>query len=188
MIWLTSDLHLLHNKDFLYKPRGFDNILDHNKAIIENFNSVVKDDDDLYILGDVFLNSKEEGIELLKQIPGIKHIIIGNHDTDARLELFEKHRQECKICEVVFGTRLKYKKFHFLLSHYPTITSNLDDGKKVYETVINLYGHTHQQTNFYNNNFFMYHVGLDSHNMMPISLDTIIEEVKEKYKEIYDEY
>lgn len=51
--------------------------------------------------------------------------------------------------------------------------------------MINLYGHTHQQTNFYNNNPFMYHVGVDSHNCYPISIEQISEDIHNKINELY---
>ena len=37
--WITSDLHLNHNKDFLYKKRGFDNIEQHNETVLNNINN-----------------------------------------------------------------------------------------------------------------------------------------------------
>ena len=72
----------------------------------------------------------------------------------------------------------KHKTFY--LSHYPTITDNFDDNKRNH--VINLYGHTHQSTNFYQNNPYMYHVGLDSHNLYPVSIEQIIEDINKQVK------
>lgn len=43
MIFVTSDLHIGHNKEFLYKPRGFSSIEEHDKALIENWNNLIKD-------------------------------------------------------------------------------------------------------------------------------------------------
>lgn len=51
---------------------------------------------------------------------------------------------------------------------------------------LNLFDHTHQKDNFYEDNFFMYHVGIDSHNCYPVSLDTVIEDIKNKYEEYKD--
>lgn len=33
-IWLTSDTHFNHDKDFIWKPRGFQNVQDMNEAIL----------------------------------------------------------------------------------------------------------------------------------------------------------
>ena len=74
----------------------------------------------------------------------------------------------------------KYNGYTFYMSHYPTITSNLEKGENLKRHVINLFGHTHQTTNFYNDIPFMYHVGVDSHNCTPILLDDIIEDIKKE--------
>ena len=34
-IWLTSDLHFCHNRDFIYEPRGFASVHEMNEAIIK---------------------------------------------------------------------------------------------------------------------------------------------------------
>lgn len=49
MIYFSSDLHLNHAKDFIYKPRGFNNIFTMNETIIKNFNQIITYDDDLYL-------------------------------------------------------------------------------------------------------------------------------------------
>ena len=35
-VWVTSDFHINHNREFIYKPRGFNNIGEMNEAIISN--------------------------------------------------------------------------------------------------------------------------------------------------------
>ena len=54
-IWLISDTHLGHDKEFVWKARGFDSVWDMNNAIIERWNEVVKYDDVVYHLGDVII-------------------------------------------------------------------------------------------------------------------------------------
>ena len=44
-VWITSDWHLNHNKEFIYKARGFETVSDMNKAIIQNHNQSVAMDD-----------------------------------------------------------------------------------------------------------------------------------------------
>lgn len=179
MIYFTSDLHLFHDREFLYKPRGFDNVDDMVKVLIENWNNTVTDEDDVYILGDLMLNDNDKGMEVLRQLKGKLHIILGNHDTDTRVTLY---KNLVNVVEITYATIIKYKKYHFYLSHYPTMTGNLENGH-LSEILINLFGHTHQQVNFYNDIPWMYHVGLDSHNMQLVSLDQIIEDCKIKMQE-----
>ena len=76
MIYLTSDLHFGHNKDFLYKPRGFDSIQQHDEQIIKNWNEIITDEDEIYILGDLMLNDNEYGLKCLKQLKGKIHVIL----------------------------------------------------------------------------------------------------------------
>lgn len=54
-IWVTSDWHLNHNKEFIYKARGFETVSDMNKAIMQNHNQSVAMDDHIYVLGDCCL-------------------------------------------------------------------------------------------------------------------------------------
>lgn len=177
-IFLTSDLHFGHDRGFLYEPRGFDNISDHDETVIQNWNSVVEPEDEVYILGDLMLNDNDHGLECLRRLNGKLHIIYGNHDTDARKKLYEELGAEIhRWAEVI-----KYKKYIFYLSHYPTLTGNLE-AESLHQCAINLYGHTHQQFNFYQDNHFNYHVGLDSHNNYPVLLDDIIVDIKNKVQE-----
>ena len=46
-VWITSDLHFGHSQPFLYEPRGFNDIEEHDKTIIENINNIVMEDDTL---------------------------------------------------------------------------------------------------------------------------------------------
>lgn len=176
-IFLTSDLHLCHNREFIYGPRGFTNVEDHDETIVRNWNNVVSSEDDVYILGDLMLNDNENGIKLLKQLNGRKHIILGNHDTAIRERLY----LEEGICvePPKWADILHYKGYHFYLSHFPAMTGNLEK-ESLKQVTINLFGHTHQKEQFYQDIPFMFHVGLDSNNNTPVLLDNIIELCKAK--------
>ena len=68
------------------------------------------------------------------------------------------------------------------MTHYPCFTANLEK-ESLKQCTINLYGHTHQMTNFYQDIPFMYHVGIDSHGCAPVSIDQAILDMKAKVKE-----
>lgn len=179
MIYFTSDLHLGHDKDFIYKERGFDNISSHNIAILKNWNSVVTSDDVVYVLGDLMLGDNSAGMSILKQLNGTIYIILGNHDTNSRITLYKTLP---RVADISFADRIRYRGYTFFLSHYPMCTGNGD--KELKRAVINLHGHTHQRINYTNENGNrMYHVGVDSHNMQLISIDDIIEEIIKKENE-----
>lgn len=50
-IFLTSDLHFNHDREFIYGPRGFKSVEEMNEALIKNWNGTVTNEDDVYVLG-----------------------------------------------------------------------------------------------------------------------------------------
>ena len=177
-IWVTSDLHFGHDREFIWGPRGFKNVYEMNEAIIKNWNAVVGSEDEVYVLGDLMLGDNEAGIKMIKQLKGKIHVILGNHDTAPRKTLYEN----CyNIIDVKYADVIKFKGYTFYLSHYPTMTSNLEKEFSKH-CILNLFGHTHQEENFYNGLPFCYHVGLDSHNCTPIDMETVLNDIKEEVK------
>lgn len=179
-IFFTSDTHFGHNRGFIYEPRGFSSMEEHDETIIENWNKIVKPDDIVYHLGDVMLGDSEYGAKCISRLNGKINLIFGNHDTDSRIKIY--HSDCPNIITGGFADRISYEGYHFFLSHYPTNTANLDDsGLK--KTMLNLHGHTHQKTDFIMDNPYQYHVGIDSHNNFPVSIEEIIVDIRNKYDE-----
>ena len=182
-IFFTSDTHFCHRPEFLWKPRGFDSVDEMNEAIIERWNSVVHQEDIVYHLGDTMLNDNEKGIECFKRLNGRIFLIYGNHDTSNRIDsLFEACRH--KMDGGWWAYVIKPGKQSIYLSHYPTLTANFDD-KHFSQHVINLHGHTHQQKNWIDpKNPFTYHVGVDSHNCTPVSIEEVISDIRLRWNEL----
>ena len=122
------------------------------------------------------MNDNVAGAQCFSKLNGKIHIITGNHDTAARVEIYKQLG-----FDVQDGKRLSYKKKSFILSHEPIITSN--GAFKGWRDTINIHGHTHQTTNFTEGYNLMYHAGVDSHNGYPIALDDVIEEIEAFWKE-----
>jgi len=184
-IWVTSDWHFNHDREFIWKPRGFESIQDMNIALVERHNTLVSPDDEVYVLGDLMLGGAESmrsGLEWIRQMHGHLHIVLGNHDTEKRIQAYLNLDNVEDVSNV---DTLKYKKHHFYMSHYPTLTGNLEK-ESLKQMTLNLFGHTHQKTNFYMDMPYMYHVGVDSHDCKPVLLDDIIEEMYAKVKECKD--
>ena len=80
MIYYTAYLHLGHENIIKMCDRPFLSIEEMNAALIDNWNSVVSNDDTVYILGDFIYRSSISGKVYLRQMKGKKHLIIGNHD------------------------------------------------------------------------------------------------------------
>lgn len=181
-VFVTSDTHFCwHDRDFVWGKRGFESVEAMNAAIIENWNSVVRPEDTVFLLGDVMLNDNEEGINCLKQLNGNIFIAIGNHDTAERIELY---KQCCNVLEVEHAFRVKVGKQSIYLTHYPTKTSNCDSDKPLKARVINLCGHVHTDDPLIelNNGELIYHCEMDAHNCTPILLSDILDQIKEVCK------
>lgn len=178
MIWLTSDTHFGHDKEFIWKVRGFNSCEEMNETIIERWNERIQDGDDVFHLGDIMLG-QPDNLRYLERLSGRIHIILGNHDTDNRCNLYNTVHS---VVSVSCTERHKWNGYHFYLSHFPTITANIEK-EHIKQCTINLYGHTHQKTNFYLEYPFMYHVGVDSHDCTPVSLDQVIYDIEMKTKE-----
>lgn len=188
-IYLTSDLHFNHNREFIWKARGFTSVQEMNEEIIKRHNALVRPDDDVYILGDSSLGGGDEQIlaankALIEQLNGKLHIIRGNHDTDRRVAMYAS----CKnvVGPILYADMIHYKGYHFYLSHFPTLTGNLEK-ESLKQCTCNLFGHTHQTTNFHMDMPYLYHVGVDSHDCKPVLLDDIIKEMEAKVIECLKE-
>lgn len=180
-IWLTSDFHFCHDREFVWKARGFESVEEMNQAIVDRFKSKIQPEDTLYILGDCMMNDNEKAEQYLAQIPGKKIFIRGNHDSNPRVEIYKKYTDE----EVKWADVIKHKGKSIYLSHHPTITMNMGE---LHNLTFNFFGHTHQTENLYGNYFNMYHVGVDSHDCYPVHIDDAIEVCKiemERYKNAF---
>lgn len=167
-IFFSSDLHINHNKEFIYEIRGFDSVEEMNEAIIERFNAIVTPNDTLYLLGDSCMGPVEAAAPILKRLHGNIIYSIGNHDTNKRLIEYKHLGWKC----IGYADMLVYKKYSFLLSHWPTLVANQLD-----KPIWNLSGHTHSKNIF--NYLNVYNVAVDAHDCFPISLDEILDDIKE---------
>lgn len=183
-IWFTSDLHMSHAKEFLYGPRNFSNEKEMNEAIVENWNSVVQAEDTVYNLGDMAMNDISSAIPYLNMLNGTQYWLLGNHDTDNKVERILKSCWKISVPAQTYADVIKAGGMSIYMSHYPTLTANFDD-KHFSRHVLSLHGHTHQTTNWLDlTNPFLYHVGLDSHDMKPVNLDEIIADIRNRWNEL----
>lgn len=114
--------------------------LEHDKTLKENWNRVVTNADNVYILGDIGkIGSNadtERLIETIATLKGRKTLIVGNHDSlkDIRLkQLFVDITPYKEITDNFNGLN-----HNLVLSHYPILMWN---GQ--HKGFIHLYGHVH---------------------------------------------
>lgn len=138
-IWFTSDTHFSHNNIIRYCNRPFSNVEEMDKALINNWNNKVKQNDDVYHLGDIiFSRDKNKTYEFLKKLNGRKHIIWGNHDKHKSV-VIESGFIDCgQLHEMVIPLGGNNEIQKVVLCHYPLASWN-----GAYHGVIHLHGHCH---------------------------------------------
>lgn len=129
-----SDLHFGHKNILRFDSRPFFTLEEMKEALIENWNKVVKKNDEVYVLGDMFWNNKEAPA-ILERLKGKKFLVLGNHDRinatmakyfvwcDRRMEIIRDGDDKVVLC-------------HFPIAHWP--------GQDHTPSTIHLYGHIHQ--------------------------------------------
>lgn len=170
MIWFTSDLHFNHANIIKYCDRPFADVEEMNNTLISNINELVKEDDELYVLGDfAFLNraSFESGLEIFNRIQCKNKILIqGNHD--------EKNVKQLPWKELLFLKELYIDGCTpIVMSHIPIENLSKDYNGK-YQRYIHLHGHLHSKTPIQSDTKPIFDVGVDAWNYQPVSLDKIL--------------
>nr|DAQ07293.1 MAG TPA: metallophosphatase domain protein [Caudoviricetes sp.] len=135
MNFYIADLHFGHRNVLAFDNRPFFTVEDNDESLINDWNSVVGMEDDVYILGDISWHNSTETIKIFKRLNGNKHLIRGNHDP--------KVLKNPKLQEL-FVEITDYKEITFddgkglVLCHYPILAF-----KNHYHNWIHLYGHVH---------------------------------------------
>lgn len=85
MKFFSSDLHLFHK--FISIERGYNDPLIMNEEILDIINSIVREDDEFYILGDLSFGKPEETMKWVDRLICKNiYLIRGNHDNKKQIE------------------------------------------------------------------------------------------------------
>lgn len=137
-LWFTSDTHFGHKNILKFCPetRLGDDVQEHDEILIQNWNKQVKPEDTVFMLGDCFFHRDPvRVVNILRRLPGEKHLIYGNHDQVIRKNP-NVQRQ--------FVTIQEYLELHMskrqmvVLFHYPMLEWN-----KMHHGAYHLFGHVH---------------------------------------------
>lgn len=141
MNYFISDLHFGHKNVLAFDNRPFDNIEQHDNALIRNWNNAVNIDDDVYILGDISWHNATRTLEIFNTLNGNLHLIKGNHD----IKLLKGRDLRERFVEITDYKELSLEDGgkKIVLSHYPIPCFN-----HRYEGWIHLYGHVHNSTDW----------------------------------------
>ena len=181
-IWFTSDLHFLHKNIINYCNRPFKDVNDMADNIIKNWNSIVNENDTVFILGDVGLGSLTKLVEYIKRLNGKKILIPGNHDRgylskQAFIELFD---------DIIPQVYIKIDKYNIYLSHFPFLA--FDGSYAGCNATWQLFGHCHSFPGCVGLDAerllhlfpSQYDVGMDNNNYKPISFNEVEKIIKKQ--------
>lgn len=169
MVYFIADMHIGHDNIIRLCGRPFRTVEDMDATIINNWNSRVKDEDTVYILGDIAFKSVSDPVQILKKLKGHKILIKGNHDgrnmkNPAFRACFD--RIDNLSTEPINGERV-------VVCHYPIMEW---DG--YFRGAWHVYGHVHNNTT---NKCFQYilnepnmlNAGVDITGFRPVTLDEL---------------
>lgn len=198
-VFFLSDMHLGH--EYVASLRGFASPAEHDKALFANWREIVPDTNPpahVWVLGDVILPNLKHNLELLALMPGIKHLITGNHDrahpshrdADRYRDILSPRSYFPTFTTIQEFARRKINGLSVLLSHFPYSEPGEDTHSPTFEPRFTqyrlrneglpiLHGHTHSPTVLSYDYHHLYgmvlqvHVGLDAHGLKPVSLSQI---------------
>lgn len=195
MIYYTSDLHLGNKNIIEYEKRPWKTSQDMNAWLIANWNSRVRPEDDVYVLGDFCVIGATKAIYFLEQLNGHIHLIRGNHDhfiSQKTFKDFIKSKEyeysmgKGPLC--LHGAKVQFKghyahikdgKHEVILCHYPILYWDGQDDRRS----IHLYGHMHSRPNMQHPHKDAFNVGVDVNKYYPVTLDELLAKRKNNINE-----
>ena len=186
--WWTSDHHFGHENIIRYCGRPFADADAMNRAMVDRWNEVVADGDEVWILGDLVMGQLIVNLSAhVSRLKGRKILVPGNHDacwqgrkkganqTTAYFDIGGIARiiDDPKPIQLV-GEQVRINHFPYRLDplydmkfeqHRP-----VDDGKSWL-----LHGHNHEK---WRQNGRQINVGVDAWSFAPVSDDTICEMIR----------
>lgn len=162
-ILFIADTHFYHNNILKYENRPFSSIEEMNERLIDNWNSRVKTNDKIFMLGDFMFAHKNKLPELVSRLNGYKILVMGNHDQLSPLTYINAGFSEVYRYPVIFEN-------FYILSHAPIyINSNMP--------YANIFGHIHSNPSYkdYTRQSICVSVERKHMNYYPISFNEIKE-------------
>lgn len=179
MKYFTADLHFCHSN--LIKPElpfrmQFKDIKEHDEYIMNMWNEIVTDEDDVYVVGDMFLKNIKKSRWILEQLKGRINLVLGNHDQIA-LKLQKTTNRFSTITNRIH-LKIPDENAHrnqqdIILDHFAGIVWN-----KCHYGSWQLFGHSHGRLDPKTLSPRQMDVGIDVHHRL-ITYDEIKNMIKE---------
>lgn len=170
-VWFTSDLHFWHKNICKYCNRPYETIEEMNQEIINNWNFVVKEDDTVFVLGDLGFCGIEKLRPLMSQLKGKIILIQGNHDSDYVISTLYHEKiinNFDRLMSITIIGDEECPNQELTLCHFPMIDwYNKEKGSWM------IHGHQHQLPETPSCSAAHYDVGVDKNNWTPINFEQL---------------
>lgn len=157
-VFFTSDTHFGDHRTLNIHKRPFASVAEMDERLIAGWNSVVKEADEVWHLGD-FARKPGDVAELLKRLTGRKHLVRGNNDPEGIGDIAGWE----SVCDY---QELELEGHRLVLCHYPFRSWN---GQ--HRRAINLHGHSHGRMKPLPRQF---DVGVDAWDFRPVTLGDLL--------------
>lgn len=159
-IFLIGDTHFMHRNIIKYCNRPFKDVEEMTESLIKNWNSVVDNNDIVYVIGDFALCGKQKIIEIGNQLNGHKRLILGNHD-GASIATYREAG-----FEFVYNHPIVLDDF-YIISHIPMV------GISVNAPFANVFAHVHDDPTYKDCSCRSFCVSAERINYTPILFEDI---------------
>lgn len=170
-VWFTSDLHFYHNNICKYCNRPYNSVEEMHEALIANWNSVVKEDDVVFLLGDIGFCGMERLRPLISQLKGNIFLIQGNHDSDNLVEALYREGyivNHSRLESITIIGDEECPDQHLTLCHFPMIDwPNKERGAWM------VHAHQHQLPETPSCSVMHWDVGVDKNGLVPINFEQL---------------
>jgi len=150
-VYVVSDTHFCHYNIIRFSRRPYRNTNHMNESMIRNWNSTVRERDEVIHLGDFALSNLRDIKYIRNRLNGRIYLILGNHD---------KSRRSMEEAGFII-IKQPHKIRNLVLTHQPL--------PEVYNGYVNIHGHIHEK--FYSGNHI--NVCVEHTNYTPVSLDSL---------------
>lgn len=158
--FIIADTHFNHKNIIDYCNRPFTNVDDMNTILIRNWNSVVKNNDIVYHLGDFALGTLDVVKHFRDKLNGKIYLVKGNHDGYNIKRYYEAGFDKVYDKPILLENQ-------YILSHEPMFTTN------DMIPYVNIYGHVHNNSEYEDFTNNTYCVSCERTDYKPISFKTI---------------
>jgi len=179
--WFVADLHWGHKNILRFTSRPYKDLEEMREAFVKNWNSVVRKQDRVYVLGDWSFDTVENTKKIMSRLHGDLILVAGNHDRNADVMIKMGFRNVIENDFIKIGGHKVYLS-HF--PYYPSWWSKLKaffkrqklDTRFLHKRIVDdgnflLHGHVHESYKFSGKQF---NVGVDRNNYTPVSEEEVL--------------